>query len=94
MKAATEKPFSSTCCRGQPGIRNVHESVDNRVDASRRDHLELEAVALAAFQSIAEAGSTGTVETETSQRDMCRFADLQELQPGIEIERQARRSSR
>ena len=60
----------------QPGIRNVTKFIDHRVEAFRQDHLELEAIALSAFQGIAEAGAAGAVEAETSQWDMRRFADL------------------
>src|SRR6516162_6797029 len=74
----------------QPGIRNITEFVDHRVEVSRQNHLELEAIALSSFQGIAQAGSARAVEVETSQADMRRFADLQELQPGIEVEREGR----
>jgi hypothetical protein len=75
---------------GQPDPRDVLEFINYRVNASRRDHLEIEAIAFSALQGITEARSAGPLEAEGRQRNMGLLAELEQLQPGIQIERHTR----
>src|SRR6516165_2632701 len=75
---------------GQPDLRDVLDFIDHGADASRRDHLEIKAVALTALQGITEACSAGPLEAEGRQRNMGLLAELEQLQSSIEIERHTR----
>src|ERR1700739_1812407 len=74
----------------QPSIRYLPNLVHDRGDTLGRDHLELKLVALTAFQGIAQIGPGRRFEGEGGQGNTRLFAELQDFEAGVEIERQAR----
>src|ERR1700739_2627059 len=74
----------------QPSIRYLRDLVHDRSDTLGRDHLELKLVALTTFQGIAQIGPSRAFEGEGGQGHTRLFAELQDFEAGVEIERQAR----
>src|ERR1700742_4590272 len=75
----------------QPSTRVLLDLVHDGGHTLRWDNLELKLVALTTLQGIAEIGPSGAFEGEGAQGNTRFLAELQDFEPGVEVERQTRR---
>lgn len=71
---------------GEPGIGDLFQDGNLGGDLFGMQELERQPLAIAAVESVAQAGAFGALQIETGEVDMRRLAEFERTEAGIGIE--------